>query len=117
MVEAVVEALGLEDAQLAARLHFWIDAVVELPLVALVLVTGTLLTARVWPPTGLHVLKLAMGAIAVAANLYCIAFVILRYRHRHDPVKLRRYRAHVLASTVGLPFGAAAAYIGLSYFT
>jgi hypothetical protein len=117
LTEIIVEALGVQDALLAARLHFWIDVFAELPIVLGVLVTGALLTARIWPPTGIHLVKVGTALAAVGLNLYCGVFVILHYRHRHDPDARCRYRAHVLASSLGFPFGAAAAYIGLSYFT
>jgi hypothetical protein len=118
LVEFIVESLGADDSSLAAaaRLHFWIDALAEMPIVIGVLITGAWLTWRAWPPTDLLLIKIASALIAVMINLYCCAVVIARYRCRANAGAVRRYRRHVRASALGVPFGAAAAYIGLAYF-
>lgn len=119
LVELIIEGLGADDASRAqaARLHFWIDALAEVPIILVVLVTGGLLLAEVWPPTWLHVVKVIAALTAIATNLYCAVIVVVRYRHRGDVAATRRWGRHVKLSLVGVPFGAVAAYIGLVYFT
>lgn len=119
LVEFVLESLGDDAASQAqaARAHFWIDVLVEVPIVAAVLISGGVLLARVWPPTQLHMVKIASALVAIALNLYCSVFVIVRYRARADTAAVGRYRRHVRLSAFGVPFGAVAAYIGLAYFT
>ena len=118
LVEFVLESLGRDDQSQAqaARAHFWIDVLVEMPIVLAVLVTGGVLLARVWPPTQLHLIKIVSASIAIALNLYCSVIVIVRYRARGDAAALQRYGRHVRLSAYGVPFGAVAAYIGLAYF-
>src|SRR5689334_18305934 len=81
-VELVIEITGADEeasrAQ-AARLHFWIDVLVEVPLIAAVLVTGGVLLARVWPPLPLHLVKIGAALAAIVLNLYCFVAVVLRY--------------------------------------
>ncbi len=116
-VEFVIESLGREALSHATRAHFWIDVLVEIPLVVAVLVTGGFLLARSWPPSHILIVKVVSALIAIALNLYCCVMVIVRYRARSDEPAARRYSRHVRLSALGVPFGAAAAYIGLIYFT
>jgi hypothetical protein len=53
LAESVMELAAADEGgrASAARVHFWIDVVVELPLIAGVLVTGALLASRSWPPS------------------------------------------------------------------
>jgi hypothetical protein len=119
LIELVVESIGDDHAAWAraATLHFWIDVFAEIPLVIGILVTGGVLLLRSWPPSGLLSIKIVSAAVAIAANLYCCVVVVLRYRLRHDPAAVRRFRRRVQLSVLGVPFGAVAAYIGLAYFT
>lgn len=114
LVEVVIERLGERHdmTALAVQAHFWIDVLVELPLVAGVLLTGTVLLARGWPPSGSHVVKLVAAAGAIAINLYCAVIVIVRHRVRDDADAVRRYGRHVRLSVLGVPFGVLAAYLG-----
>lgn len=118
LVELVVEALGSrrEAQALATRAHFWIDVLVELPIVAAVLATGVVLLLRVWPPTTLHIVKTGSALVAIGVNLYCSLMVILRYRARADADAVGRYGRRVRLSGLGIPFGAVAAYVGLTHF-
>lgn len=118
LAETVVEVSAGDDEQLraAARLHYWIDLCVELPLLAAVLITGAWLTARAWPLTGLHAVKIALALVAIGCNLYCAVHVVLRYRRADDTTALRHHNRHVRLSFLGLPAGLAALFIGLTYF-
>ncbi len=118
LAESVVELVATDDARrlLAAHVHFWIDVLVELPLIAAVLTTGALLAARSWPPSPLLATKIAAGLAGIGVNLYCAVMVVLRYLHRHDPAVVRRYHVRVRWSGLGIPFAAVAAYIGLAHY-
>lgn len=82
LVEIVFEVgamRGLLDAKQMARLHVWTDRFLELPLLAMVVLSGALLwqrlgwTPELWP-------KVAAGLGAVFANLACYVFVERRGR-------------------------------------
>jgi hypothetical protein len=111
VAETVVEVVGRRHVEAAALMHYWIDLLLELPVIAGVLTTGTLLTLRAWPLSTLHQLKIAAGLIAVGANLYCAVAVVQR-RHARD---MSRYRLRIQLSLAGAPFALAAAYIGLRF--
>ncbi len=117
LAETILEVLGRKDTALAVRAHYFIDILVEIPLLISVLLTGTLLLLRSWPPSWLLWAKLISASIAVAVNLGCAVFVILRYRHRHDPALAERYGRLVRYSGLGVPFGVGSAYLGLAYFS
>src|SRR5687768_13583126 len=103
LAEIVMEGVALrrDELETPAKLHFWIDVLVELPLLALVLVTGALLVQRAWPLSPLLQAKVIAGLVAVSMNLYCMAVVVLRYRYRGDPFLARHYRKRVMLSGIG----------------
>ena len=79
--EAVIEVYPLRRRELhpaAIRFHTWIDLLVELPLVLAVVATGAVLAFTIEPLTTLHWIKIALGSLAVAVNLFCISVVISR---------------------------------------
>jgi hypothetical protein len=119
LAEAAVELVPMDDAERdhAARVHFWIDVLIELPLIAAVLTTGAVLMSLSWPPSPLLVLKVAAGLVALGLNIFCAVMVVLRYVHPHDAAVVLRYASRVRWSGVGVPFALVAAYIGLAYFT
>jgi hypothetical protein len=117
--EGVVELTPRTDEQLrfAATLHYWMDVLVELPLLAAVIVTGAVLTAAAWPLSPLHWVKVAAGLAAVGANLWCVAHVIARRRRLGELEQVRRHGKRVrMTAAVGIPLGAVALVLGLSYF-
>jgi len=118
LVEFVIESLGDDDDALAsaARAHFWIDVLIEIPLVLAVLTTGAMLLAQDWPPSHVLVVKVVSALVAIGLNLYCCGVVIVRYRRRGDPAAVRGLRRRVRLSALGIPFGALAAYLGFAYF-
>lgn len=118
LAEFVIESLGgdLPTQQLAARAHFWIDVLIELPLIAGVLFTGSLLLAHAWPPSFHLIIKIAAALVAISLNLYCCAVVVKRYQRRDDAAALAVLGRRVRLSVIGLPFGVAAAYMGFVYF-
>ena len=94
------------------RFHYWIDLLIELPLVLAVMVTGITLAVLAWPLTALHLLKIVGAAVAVSANLVCIVLVIRRGRGLRqgepEPALLHLSRRSC-ARAGGLPFAALAA--------
>jgi hypothetical protein len=120
--EAVLEVLPFRQSDLhgaAIRFHYWIDLLVELPLVVAVAATGATLLFLVDPVTPLHWLKVAFASGAVSVNLFCIAVVIRRGRGlRHDAGDQRLWRQSriVLACfAVGLACAAGAAVLGFRF--
>ncbi len=116
--EAVLELSARDEASRrhTARVHFWMDVLVELPLLVLVLATGTWLTAQAWPLGSLRALKVACGLAAVVANLACVGVVVARYRRRDDGDALRRLGLAVRLAGLAAPFALVAAWLGLAYF-
>ena len=120
--EAVVEVAPFRQKDLhpaAIRFHYWIDLLVELPLVLAVIVTGITLLVLTDPLTPLHWVKVAFGATAVAINLFCIVVVVRRGREfeRHaDEDKLWRSSRIVLACfATGLLCAGGAAFLGFRF--
>ena len=116
--ETVIEWLGRDEASraFAARAHFWIDVLLELPLVAAVLVTGAFLAARAWPPAPLLMVKIGLALLAIGVNAYCAGLVALRYRLRHDAVETARLSTTIRWTWAVVPAGLGALYIGLRWY-
>jgi hypothetical protein len=116
--EFVMELVCREGAmaRAAAEIHYWLDLVLELPLLAAIVATGSVLLSRVWPPTPLHVVKIAAALVAIGCNLYCADVVRRRRARQDDPAALAHGRTRVFVSGIGVPFGLGALYIGLRFF-
>jgi hypothetical protein len=119
--EAVIEVYPFRTHDLAeatSRFHYWIDLLVELPLVLAVLATGIASICLSDRITGLHLVKFAFAGTAIAVNLFCIAVVLRRERQRvagATPNRLRSASQVVLACfAVGLACAAVAAVPGFS---
>lgn len=122
LVELVIElhARGRAEREaVASELHFWIDLLIELPLLLAVLGTGFALAARQPVFPALLTAKIALGLTAILANLICVGVVIQRRREvrrgASEPrvaVLSRRVR---LTATPGLPAGLAALYLGFHF--
>src|SRR6478672_8802223 len=80
ITEVLFEFAGSDADSLraAARFHYNVDAFGELPILLVVLVTGTVLTVRAWPLSPLLVVKIGASLVAVAANLVCAMWVFQR---------------------------------------
>jgi len=100
----------------AIRFHYWIDLLVEAPLILGVLVTGATLIALAWPLTGVQSVKVACALVAVSMNVLCIVLVIQRKRRLDgqaaEPDAWSITRRIVRCAMVGLPFAAVAAGLG-----
>jgi hypothetical protein len=100
------------------RFHYWIDLLVELPVIACVVGTGVALAWLARPFDVLHVVKIGCASVAVAANLACIAMVLRRRRLLDRGAGETRLWGHsrviVGCAIVGIPFAIAAAALGLN---
>ncbi len=98
------------------RYHFWIDLLVELPLILAVLATGLTMAYMAWPVSNAHLLKIAFALVAITANLTCIAFVLKRKTlldaGASEPELWKSSRRIVMCAVVGMPFAAIAAGLG-----
>ena len=115
LVETVLEFSGRAELDLrkAAELHFWIDLMIEFPIVSGVLITGIILTVMAGSLSQLMWIKIAMGLVAIASNIYCGALVMIRYRRRSDPAALLSLTRRICQCWVGVPFGLTAFYLGM----
>lgn len=100
-------------ARMAAEVHYWLDLLLEAPLVAAVTATGALLLLDAWPPGPVLAWKLALGAIPIVSCAYSILVVLRRHRRLDDPAALAAGRIRVLASALAAGPGFAAIYLGL----
>jgi hypothetical protein len=119
--EAVVEIYPFkkrEFAEATSAFHYWIDLLVELPLVLAVIATGIGLVYLSDQITRLHIVKIGFGSLAIGVNLFCIAVVLRRDRRRLAGApsgQLRKASLMVLVCfAVGLLCAAAAAVLGFS---
>jgi hypothetical protein len=79
--EAVLKLYPFRRHQLhehTIRCHYWIDLLVELPLVVAVIGTGIALATLCWPLTQVHLLKIACVLVPLGSNLACIGLVVQR---------------------------------------
>jgi hypothetical protein len=120
--EAVIEIYPFRERALhpaTIRFHYWIDLLVELPLVLAVIATGVALAVSLDRLTPLHVVKLGFGAAAITVNLVCIAIVVRRGRRLAldpDDGPLWPASRRVLACfAVGLLCAAVAATLGFHF--
>jgi hypothetical protein len=120
--EAVIEIYPFRRRELHAatiRFHYWIDLLVELPLVLAVIATGIALLCLTDPVTPLHLVKVGFGGVAVAINLFCIVVVVKRGRRLErgaDDGSLWRSSRTVLACfAVGLLCAGGAATLGFRF--
>lgn len=120
--EAVVEVApflkrGLHPA--AIRLHYWIDLLVELPIVVAVIATGIALAVTTPNLTLLHAVKIGCGALAVSINLFCIAVVVRRGRmlqgRREERALWSASRLVLACFATGLLAAAGAAALGFRF--
>jgi len=119
--EAVVEIYPFRHREMHAatiRLHYWIDLLVEAPLVAAVVVTGAWLLIQQEPVTGLHLVKVGFAGAAVAVNVFCIAVVVRRGRRfdqgGEDGQSWRASRVVLACFAIGLACAGVAAALGFT---
>ena len=117
--EAVIEIYPFRRPELhaaAIRFHYWIDLLVELPLVLAVIATGVALLLLTDPVTPLHLVLIGFGGATVAINLFCIVVVVKRgqqlERHADDESLWRSSRTVLACFAIGLLCAAGAATLG-----
>ena len=120
--EAVIEVLPFRQRELHAatiRFHYWIDLLVELPLVLAVIATGAALFFLTDEVTPLHLVKVGLGGAAVAVNLFCIIVVVKRgrqlARNSDDGPLWRASRVVLACFAAGLLCAAGAATLGFRF--
>lgn len=119
--EAVIEVYPFRHREVHSatiRLHYWIDLLVEAPLVLAVVVTGGILLLTTSPVTPLHLVKVGFAGAAVAVNVFCILVVVRRGRNldrQSDDTRLWKASRIVLACfAVGLACAGVAAVLGFN---
>lgn len=100
-------------ARTAAEIHFWLDLLIEAPLVLAVTITGFILLLGSGPISGMLWWKLALGAIPIVSCTLSIIFVFQRHRRLDDPAALSKGRKRVLMTALAVGPGLAALYLGL----
>lgn len=120
--EAVIELYPFRHREQHAatiRLHYWIDLLVEAPLVLAVAATGVALVLALDDVTPLHLVKLGFAGAAVAVNVFCIAVVVRRGRRLErgggDAPLWRASRIVLACFAAGLLFAAVAAALGFGF--
>lgn len=121
VTEAVIELWGRSREDLlrpTVVFHYWIDLLVETPILLLVAGSGLYLLLSLDHLSWLHAVKVSAAALALSANGYCVAQVIGRYRALRagaDSARLLALTRRVfLSAVVGMPLAAVA--IGLGFF-
>jgi hypothetical protein len=100
-----------DELRAAARLHYRLDLLFELPLLLAILATGGALAARV-PLGALHAVKIVAALGAIGANLLCVVLVVLRRRAEDDPLRVLRLSRWIRATGLAAPLGLLALGLG-----
>lgn len=111
-IEAQARAPG--SHRIVTAMHGWIGLLVEVPLIAITVVTGMLLLMRMWPAPALVLVKAALGLFAAAANRLRVFLVASRICVDHDMTRIQPTRRITLAGTA-ISIGAVAWVIGYIY--
>jgi len=121
VTEAVIELWGRSREDLLRPtivFHYWIDLLVESPILLLVAGSGLYLLLSLDHLTRLHAVKVCAAAVALFANGYCVTQVLARYRALRagaDSARLLALTRRVfLSAVIGMPLAAVA--IGLGFF-
>jgi hypothetical protein len=110
MVEAVIElypAFSKGDVALhhgTIRLHFWIDILVELPVMSVVIATGITMAVLVDKLTALHIVKISSVAMFVLIAVWCPVNVIRRHIQlkNNEPEETLRKTSKVIIATAAV---------------
>lgn len=119
ITESVIELMGRRHDDLVrptAILHFWIDILIEAPIILMVAVSGLILLLSLDNLSRLHALKISCGIMAICANLYCISMVVRRYKLLQSGADTASLKAQTnlvfLSAIVGMPIAIIAALLG-----
>jgi len=109
-------ASDADSLRAAARFHYNVDKYGELPILAAILVTGSILGARAWPLTPLHLVKIGLSLTALTLALICTIWVLRRRETDEVNALLRARRRIWTLATVAAIVATPALYIGLVFF-
>ncbi len=85
LVELQAAKGSAQDLRFVAKLHKIVDTYFEAPIVAIVLVTGSILLFQIWPNISLLLaVKVIAGLLAVVVNIICIYFVLARVNAKDE---------------------------------
>jgi putative copper export protein len=118
--ETIIELYSKKRRELhtsTVRFHYWIDLLVELPVVLGVLILGIILVIMVKEITILHIVKICLGLVAIGINLFCIYVVVkrmnmLKNEEKEDNLWNSSKMVERLGK-VGIPIGVVVAVLGL----
>lgn len=77
LFERALLGKGHEQELILVELHKRVDLTIEVPAFVVVLATGAVMLASA-PATGLLYVKIGLGLVAIAANIYCVWLVFRR---------------------------------------
>jgi hypothetical protein len=117
VVETLIELMARkgtkQELQFVVRAHRIVDTYFEAPIVAVVLLTGSVLLYQVWPKISLLLgVKVIAGLLAVVVNVRCIYFVLARAGAK-DEAAFQGWQAKVLGVGPYIPIVFLALLIGL----
>ncbi|MDH4263840.1 MAG: hypothetical protein OEV78_12435 [Spirochaetia bacterium] len=117
-VEAVIEWRAAKDKQIhvLGKWHYYIDIFVEIPVFSIVLLTGIVMISLINVIDQRIIIKVILGLIPVAVNVWCVYPVVMRKKNIEKGKKpeIQRYSNQIyIAFITGLPFGIAALVYGL----
>jgi hypothetical protein len=118
ITEVLFEFAGSDADSLraAARFHYNVDRFGELPILAAVLITGTILAVRAWPLTPLHLIKIAASLVSIGSTVMCALWVFQR-RQVEDTNVLLGFRRRIWSlAAVAAVFATPELDLGLVYF-
>jgi cadmium resistance protein CadD (predicted permease) len=100
--------------RLVARAHAWVDRLFEGPTTIAVLVTGSLLLARMWPAPPTQLIHAGLGMVPVIVNLICMKWVLAR-SNENDEARARELTRKVKLSGLAIPVAAVAFVVAAGY--
>lgn len=114
--ETIMELVGRaseEAGRTVSKMHFYIDIFVEAPLLIVMLASGFMLL-DVDRLSGLYLVKVVCGFVAIAGNFYCIFYVIKRKRRMDiDSVTQGHETDKIFLTVIAYPFAAIALVLGI----
>ena len=118
ITEVLFEFAGSDADSLraAARFHYNVDRFGELPILAAVLITGTILAVRAWPLTPLHLIKIAASLVSIGSTVMCALWVFQRRQVEDTNVLLGFRRRSWSLAAVAAVFATPELDLGLVYF-
>ncbi len=118
--ETVIELYAYKKMELhfsTIQFHYWIDLLVELPVVLGMLTTGIILFTIAEDITTLHIIKIILGLTAISSNFICIYIVLQRSKIlKYDDTDERLWGLSgriIKIVVIAVPLGITAFIIGI----